>query len=203
MTQTPDTGAEIDAEAPEPDSVTAGSGDLDVAPQDVAADEHPFTAEDYAELAAEAESDGEPEPSLLDGLDPKLANHIQKLRRESADKRVALAEADERLQAAGAEVAALQDWKEQRLHRDVEHLAAGHKMIDGAEIWHITSLPELLDEHGDIDEEAVAEVIEAKVPAHWRVQVKFSGRSGFHSGSTGRAEHRPASWAQALARPQE
>jgi len=136
------------------------------------------------------------EPSLLDALDPKLANHIQSLRREAADKRVALAAAD-------AEIAALAEWKNQRLHRDVELLAAGHKLIDPREIWHVAALPDLLDEHGDIDEAAVAALIEAKVPAHWRVQVKFPGRGGFHSGSTGLAGGRPSSWAQALARPQE
>jgi hypothetical protein len=194
---TPDTAPEIDANAPEPDAVV---DDLDT---DASVAVEPDDPADYEAAAAEMAADAEPEPSLLDGLDPKLANHIQKLRREAADKRVALAELDEQLQAAGSEIAELQEWKEQRMRRDVESLAAGHKLIAPAEIWHHTSLPEVLDADGEISEDTVAEIVETKVPAHWRVQTKYPARNGFASGATGLAEPRPASWQSALARPLE
>jgi hypothetical protein len=180
--------------------------------------EHPFSAEDYAtaaeNLAQEAaqaqddatEVDAESEPGLLDGLDPRLAAYVQKLRRESADKRTAMAELDDQLKGAAAEIEAMQEWCLDRMRRDVEALAAGHRMLDPAELWHVAELHEMAnDEHSDIDEAKVAEIIETRVPQHWRVQVKYDHRrtAAPSSGATGNPEDRPTSWAQALAPPQE
>jgi hypothetical protein len=83
-----------------------------------------------------------------------------------------MTELDEQLQAAGTEIATLQDWKQERITRDVEALAAGHKLIDPAEIWHHATMAEVLDEDGEISEDTVAEIVETRVPAHWRVQTK-------------------------------
>jgi hypothetical protein len=212
---------EIDADA-EGTSSSTEEPDLDD-------DEPPFTAADYeaagAELAAEADAaqseddqehgdlrdqehgvpadanadDGEPEPNLLDGVDPRLAAHIQKLRAEAAANRIAKTAVEERLQAASDVIAELQQWQSDRMRRDVESLCAGEKMIDPSEIWHVAQLGDFLDdETGDIDETKVGGIVEARVPSHWRVQLKHSGRGGMHSGATGTSAGRMATWADVL-----
>jgi hypothetical protein len=220
MTQTHDAGPEIDGESLELETVADDTSDLDEHAEDEIQyssdddfadddDEHPFTAANYEaaaeQLAAEADLDGdedrgdaEPEPSVLDGLDPKLAAYVQKLRRGEAEKRVALASAEEQLQTAGTEIAALQARQQDRLRADVERIALAERMFAPGELWLVADLAEVLDKHGEIDAAKVAKVIEAKVPTHWRVPVKGLGRHGFTSGATGMADIRPTSWSEAV-----
>jgi hypothetical protein len=175
-----------------------GDGDDDDGPQ--------FSEENYQALAAEfsAQPGQADEPGLLDGLDPKVANHIQRLRREAAEKRLLAGELSQRLTAASDEVARLQAWQEDHIRRDVESLAAGHKLIDPREVWHVAELSDFLDERGVIDATKVATLIQERVPEHWRVQVRYPAHGpASRSGATGLAQILPASWAQALARPQE
>jgi hypothetical protein len=76
---------------------------------------------------------------------------------------------------ATAEVEEMQQWCRDRMRRDVEALAAGHKLISPSEIWHIVELDELAnDDRSDIDEAKLAAIIEERVPEQWRVQVKYA-----------------------------
>ncbi|WP_273733362.1 hypothetical protein [Mycolicibacterium septicum] len=199
----PEKVTEVDAEPLGADRETDGAEALDADPDD--GDAHRFTAADYQSLADEIAADGdtEPQPSLLDGLDPKLANHIQKLRHENAEKRVAVAELNERLQAASSEVAALQDWRDASMRRDVERLALEHQMIAPAELWLVADLHEMLD--GDnVDPHKVAEVIQSRVPEHWRVPVQYPiHNAGPRSGATGLAQISSTSWREVLSHSQE
>lgn len=178
-------------------------------PQDVADDLDDLGPQDYAvaasTLAQEATQAqegtteaGTAEAPALDGVDPGLANHITKLRRENAEKRTAAAELE-------AENGTLKQWQQDRMRRDVENLAAGHKMLDPSEFWHKADLADVLGEDGQIDEAKVAAIVEAKVPSHWRVQPRsLPGRGGQpSSGATGIADVRTPSWSEALGRPQE
>jgi hypothetical protein len=232
-TETPDPGAEIEADAPEPDTATDDTGDLDADADVVSSsgqeedDAPPLTSEEFhaaaAELAAEAEAaaddgdqvaaaddgdqehgdrdDAEAEPNLLD--DPKVANLVAKLRKEAAEHRVAKAAVEERLQAAADTIAELQAQQENRQRRDVELEIAG-KMIDPSDIWHKADLHELLHDDGDIDEAKVAQVIEDRVPEHWRVQVRHSAWNRGPTSGASRVDIRPpSSWADALSPPRE
>lgn len=138
---------------------------------------------------------GGEEPGLLDALDPKVGAYVQKLRHEAADRRVAVAEAEQRLAAAGDEVARLQAWQEDRMRLDVEAIALAHRMISPSELWLVASLAEMLGDDSDIDPNKVAEVVEQRVPDHWRVPVQYPKHTaGPRSGATGLAQIRPASW---------
>jgi hypothetical protein len=196
--------AQRPVEPPEPDDPMDGTNDEA---------EHPFTTEQYAaaaaEMAAETEkADGitepaaaEPgapgedtEPSPLDALDAKTAAHVQKLRKEAATSRAAL-------QAANTETASLQEWKQGRMREDVQNLAAGHKMIQPSEIWHLATMSDFLDpKTGDISEAKVAQVVNEKVPSHWKVQPRTDSysRRGPMSGASGISDPRPTSWTRAL-----
>jgi hypothetical protein len=221
MAHTPNTGLQMEAGAPEPDGMADDTVDLDSDAQGESGHvahssdeaEHPFTTEQYtaaAELAAETEkADGleepaaaEPgapgddtEPSPLDALDAKTAAHVQKLRKEAATSRAAL-------QAASTEAASLQEWKQGRMRQDVQNLAGGHKMIQPSEIWHLATMSDFLDpETGDISEAKVAQVVNEKVPSHWKVQPRsdsYARRRGPMSGASGISDTRPTSWTQAL-----
>jgi hypothetical protein len=225
MTQAHDAGPQIDGEPLELDDTIDATGDLDEDAEDESGqivyssdadyfaddDEQPFTPEDYEAVAAETAAEAEDEQTevehdappddaepRLDGVDPKLANHIQKLRREAADKRVALAEAEERLQAAGTEIAALQARLEDGQRRDVEAIALSERMYAPGELFLVADLPEMLDKHGNVDPGKVGKVIDAKVPEHWRVPVRHPGRHGFTSGATGMVDTRPTSWQEVV-----
>jgi hypothetical protein len=191
--------ADVDLEedsATAPDEASDGDGD---GPE--------FTPELYRQWAAESgQADAGPEEpaGLLDGLAPKLAAYVEKLRRENAEKRLLTVELGQRLAAASDENARLQDQLDASFRRDVERLALEHRMISPAELWLVADLHEMVTDDGSAaDPSKVAEVIEQRVPDYWRTPVQYPKHGpGGRSGATGVGQVRPASWAQALARPQ-
>ncbi|OBF59247.1 hypothetical protein A5756_06280 [Mycobacterium sp. 852002-53434_SCH5985345] len=212
---TEDTGEPLDDRTGEQEPGAEQEPDAEsVDPLDGADDDHPFSAEDYTAAAEElaqqaagaqdgaAEGDGAEAPSALDDLDrDTLASMVGKLRRESADRRVALAAAEERLQAAAHRVGELQDALDARLRADAEALALGQRMVAPSELWLLADVHEVLADGADaVDPAKLAELVAARVPEHWKTPVPpMSWSRGLHSGATGiDTVPRPASWAQAL-----
>jgi hypothetical protein len=204
---TPDTAmaAEIDGAPMDLDDEGADTGDADQGPQDGADDLADLSPGDYAaaagELALEAAEaqDGAPD----DDGPADDQSYMKKLRRQAAERRVAAQELGEKLQAADERIDTLQQWQSDRLRRDVEALA-GPKLVDPSEVWHVTTLPELLSADGDLDEAKLAAVIADRIPAHWKVKPpNNSPRYGLASGASGRTEARPTSWANAIGPQQQ
>jgi hypothetical protein len=208
MSETAEMAPQIDAEATE---TNAGLDDARGGPEftpeayDAVAREVALDGTDDAERPGD-QPDGEPEPDLAK-LPTKVQSHIQKLRKENAQRRVsndelaaAKAELDQQLTAAAAENQTLRDWRDEQQRRDVERLA--DMMIAPGDLWFIAELGEMLDDDGEIDPAKVRDVIADRVPSHWRRRLSH-GDARPRSGASGIAGPRATSWAAAIGRPEE
>jgi hypothetical protein len=184
--------AELAAEAEAAQSDDDGQDELRLKLTEVNADAEKPTPD----LGGFSPHDRESTP--LDGLDPKLATHIQKLRREAAEKRIALAATEERLQSAANVIGELQNWQSDRLRRDAEVVALEHGMIAPAEMWFVADLHEVLTDDDDIDRAKVAELIKTRVPEHWMAPRRQMFNHNPRSGASGIGGGRLPSWSDVL-----
>lgn len=198
-TQHPETGPQIDAEALEPDDMADDNGDVC---DDAQAEDEVANALATLSSAAEAQqaevvhdvppADDEPRD---DG------DEVQRLRRESARRRLRLQEAEGKLQAAGEENTRLNELVSNLLRENVER-AVADKLIEAQDIWRI--IPDIVavlnDDGTGVDPVKVSAAI-ADVPKHWLKPPSeiWHGDQGLASGATGRAPApRAASWATAI-----
>jgi hypothetical protein len=136
-----------------------------------------------------ANSDDEPQQEGGD--------EVQRLRRESARRRLRVQEVEQQLAAAGTENERLNTLVGNLLRENVERLAAD-RIIDKNDLWRVTNLDEVLTADGTAVDPAKVKSVVDNMPAHWRNEQRHPHGNRFQSGASGRAPARAPSWAAAL-----
>lgn len=200
-TEHPETGPEIDAAQLEGDDVGDDTGNFiaAVGARDAARDASNKGAQDSHLPDADGGGGQIAHPCDDDGPQDD-GDGVQRLRRESARRRLRLQESEAALADAQGETERLSELVGNLLRENVERSAAD-KMIDPRDLWRVVDLDAVLNADGTGVDPAKVSAAIGEVPAHWLKQSPAirTGDHGLASGATGRAPApRRTTWASAI-----